>query len=116
MTIDEAIDELKSIFSNYELDLPCTDSLDIESKIIVLLEELKLSRQELNELRKYSYVQGLSDGYNKAIDDFIEKVKLKYLGVHPDELYEKYYPREICKQIKEIAEQLKAGGENEQSI
>lgn len=46
-------------------------------------------------------------GYNKAIDDFIEKVELKYLGVHPDELYDKYYPREICKQIKEIAEQLK---------
>lgn len=51
--------------------------------------------------------------YNKAIDDFIEKVELKYLGVHPDELYEKYYPREICKQIKEIAEQLKVGGKNE---
>ena len=50
---------------------------------------------------------------NKAIDDFVEKVELKYLGVHPDELYEKYYPIEICKQIKEIAEQLKAGGENE---
>ena len=45
-----------------------------------------------------------------TIDDFIEKVELKYLGVHPDELYEKYYPSEICKQIKEIAEQLKAGG------
>ena len=67
MTIDEVIDGLKSIFSNYELDLPCTDSLDIESKIIVLLEELKLSRQELNELRKYSYVQGHSDGYINAI-------------------------------------------------
>lgn len=51
--------------------------------------------------------------YNKAIDDFVEKVELKYLGVHPDELYEKYYPREICKQIKELAEQLKVGGENE---
>ena len=44
---------------------------------------------------------------SKAIDDFVEKVKLKYLGVHPDELYEKYYPMEICMQIKEIAEQLK---------
>ena len=43
----------------------------------------------------------------KAIDDFVEKVQLKYLGVHPDELYDKYYPREICKQIEEIAEQLK---------
>ena len=48
---------------------------------------------------------------NKALDDFIEKVELKYLGVHPDELYEKYYPREICKQIKEIAEQLKESAE-----
>lgn len=46
-------------------------------------------------------------GYNKAIDDFVEKVELKYLGVHPDELYEKYYPREICEQINELAEQLK---------
>ena len=53
------------------------------------------------------YEKGYSDGYNKAIDDFVEKVKLKYIGVHPDELYEKYYPREICEKIKELAEQLK---------
>lgn len=45
--------------------------------------------------------------YCKGIDDFVEKVELKYLGVNPDELYEKYYPREICEQIKEIAKQLK---------
>ena len=45
--------------------------------------------------------------YCKGVDDFVEKVELKYLGVHPDELYEKYYPREICEQIKEIAKQLK---------
>ena len=45
--------------------------------------------------------------YCKGIDDFVEKVELKYLGINPDELYEKYYPREICEQIKEIAEQLK---------
>ena len=54
-------------------------------------------------------------GYNKAIDDFVEKVKLKYLGVHPDELYEKYYPREICEQVKELAENLKVGETNEQA-
>ena len=54
--------------------------------------------------------------YCKGVDDFVEKVKLKYLGVHPDELYEKYYPREICEQIKEIAEQLKDGVENDKSI
>lgn len=47
--------------------------------------------------------------YCKGIDDFVEKVELKYLGVNPDELYEKYYPMEICEQIKEIAKQLKKG-------
>ena len=46
----------------------------------------------------------------------MEKVELKYLGVHPDELCDKHYPREICKQIKEIAEQLKVGEENDKSI
>ena len=51
--------------------------------------------------------------YYKGIDDFVEKVELKYLGVNPDELYEKYYPREICEQIKKIAKQLKAGVKNE---
>ena len=51
--------------------------------------------------------------YCKGVDDFVEKVELKYLGVNPDELYEKYYPREICEQIKKIAEQLKAGVKNE---
>lgn len=48
---------------------------------------------------------------NKVIDELIEKVELKYLGVHPDELYEPYYPSEICNQIKEIAEQLRANEE-----
>ena len=51
--------------------------------------------------------------YCKGIDDFVEKVELKYLGVNPDELYEKYYPREICEQIKEIAEQLKEQNKEE---
>ena len=45
--------------------------------------------------------------YNKGINDLVEKIELNYLGVHPDELYEKYYPREICNQVKELAEQLK---------
>ena len=50
--------------------------------------------------------------YIKAIDDLVEKIELNYLGVHPDELYEKYYPREICNQVKELADQLKVENEN----
>lgn len=47
--------------------------------------------------------------YNKGINDLVEKIELKYLGVHPDELYDRYYPIEICKQVNELAEQLKVG-------
>ena len=68
---------------------------------------------EISEEYKLGFQDGIIAGYNNAIDDFIDKVELKYLGVHADELYEKYYPREICKQIKEIGEQLKVAGENE---
>ena len=42
-----------------------------------------------------------------AIDEFVTNIKIKYLGVHPDELYEEYYPKEIVKEIEKIAEQLK---------
>ena len=66
-----------------------------------------IDTDKLNECFYYKEI------YNKAIDDFVEKIELKYLGVHPDDLYERYYPREICKQVKELAEQLKAGGEND---
>ena len=80
MTIDEAIDGLKRIFSNYELDLPCTDSLDIESGIIVLLEELKAYRENSNGYNKEYIELNRKAMYNKAIDDFkkiltIEKIK-----------------------------------------
>ena len=61
-----------------------------------------------DKLNEYLYYKEI---YNKAINDLVEKIELKYLGVHPDDLYEKYYPIEICKQVKELAEQLKAGRE-----
>ena len=64
-----------------------------------------ISTDNLNEYLYYKEI------YNKAIDDFVEKIELNYLGVHPDDLYERYYPVEICKQVKELAEQLKAGRE-----
>ena len=107
MTLDEAIDGLKRIFSNYELNLPCTDSLNIETEIIVLLEELKSSRQELNELRKYSYVQGHSDGYINAIDDFVKVVKKHDWNIRNRNENEFIYGA-----IDRLAEQLKVGDKN----
>lgn len=44
---------------------------------------------------------------NTIIDKFVSKVKLKYLGVHPDELCMTYYPEKIVETVEEIAEKLK---------
>lgn len=123
MSIDEAIDGLKRIFSNYELDLPCTDSLDIELEIIVLLEELKalknnsISIEAFERMKSKSYKKGHRQGYNKAIDDFTDKLKSEctehyidcdpYFGGIEDRILYEY-------DIEEIAEQLKAGGTNDE--
>lgn len=39
----------------------CNEVAEYHEQLAEWLEELKSSRQELNELRKHSYVQGLSD-------------------------------------------------------
>lgn len=112
MSIDEAIDGLKRIFSNYELDLPCTDSLDIESEIIVLLEELKDYRDKnkmvvridvenmdsiKDKIEEYAESQ-----YNKAIDECNKKL---------DELernYKSCYGAEIIEMNADVYEDFRA--------
>ena len=53
--------------------------------------------------------KGYADGYNKAIDDFVKAIVDRGLSSNDDKyciiLYDNY-----LKVIKEIAEQLKAGG------
>ena len=56
--------------------------------------------------------KGYADGYNKAIDDFVKAIVDRGLSSNDDKyciiLYDNY-----LKVIKEIAEQLKAGGKGE---
>ena len=117
MTIDEAITHAREVSSRKFDDMVhCIRCSEFHKQLAEWLEELKALRNGLSikcDNLNEALEKGKNIGYNKAIDDFIEKVELKYLGVHPDELYEKYYPREICKQIKELAEQLKVGVKNE---
>ena len=122
MTIDEAIVKYKEITNTDAIcpahcNISCDKCVDESKHLAEWLKELKKYKEnEFNVLKEDGqllYKQGILDGYDKALDDFVGKVELKYLGVHPDEMYEKYYPSDICKQIKEIAAQLKAGGENE---
>lgn len=111
MSIDEAITLLK--FNNKHIaDLKNDD-----------LQQLAEWLEELNELRKYSYAQGHSDGYNNAIDDFAEGLTT-YLGVEnatkygnkdaeqQRNSYDTLMKYEIADAIDDIAEQLKEGGEN----
>ena len=130
MSIDEAIAKYKEI-TNTDANCPahcnisCDKCVQESRQLAEWLEELKqykdtlLTPQMIEELKKSekqahkTAIQNamlVEDSYNNAIDDFMKKVELKFLGVHPDELCDKYYPMDICKQIKEIAEQLKAGG------
>ena len=99
MTIDEA-EKIKTVVENKDYIVQLVNT--VAKTLVEAFENLKIEDVNMFQL-----------GYSKAIDDFVEKIELKYLGVHPDDLYERYYPREICKQVKELAEQLKAGGENE---
>ena len=118
MTIDEAIaherEVAKEIYveamlchanpDDGELD-DCIQRGKYHEQLAEWLEELKSSRQELNNLRKYSYVQGFSDGYINAIDDFAVLVE-KWCRKHEQ------YNQDDLNKLMNIAEQLKAGEEN----
>ena len=98
MTLDEAIAKYNKLANNDRTCYP-----EEAQQLAQWLEELKSSRQELNELRKYSYVQGLSDGYINAIDDFAKLVEI-WCWKHEQ------YNQDDLNKLMNIAEQLKAGG------
>ncbi len=109
MTIDEAIENLKY---DIEIDMYIHD---ISTQIAEWLEELKMykslspmelvsEKQKNDRAIEYNkgFDYGFKTGYNKAIDDFAEKVIQRYHEL-PTTLG---YTEEI---VKEIAEQLKEG-------
>ena len=125
LSIDEAIARERQLAKEQrshvdtwddEYSKKCKVYAEEHEQIAEWLEELKSSRQELNELRKYSYVQGLSDGYINAIDDFAEKMNAKCDGIIKDKWNSNVAPiswteayADFKDDIDEIAEQLKAG-------
>ena len=114
MTIDEAIKQFKYDAECNRADLDLSYAEDNE-QIAKWLEELKGYRDKnkmvvhidienmdsikdkIEELTRYAESQ-----YNKAIDDFAEKVKEMYAFTILEEV-----------QLEKIAEQLKAGEQNE---
>ena len=100
MTIDEAIIELKSE-NGYYANNGMTDVAEFNTEIIRWLEEMKKYKEKPEG---YLWDEAVQQGYNKAIDDFVnackEDILCQTFGLHANG-------------IERIAEQLKAGGKNE---
>ena len=131
MTIDEAIAKYKEITNTDEncpahCNISCDKCVQESEQLAEWLEELKDYRNKnkivvrvdvenmdsikdkIEELSKYAESQ-----YNKAIDDFVQKVK-EHQYVLSDVINSKDYGM-FTIGVEQIAEQLKAGGKNEQS-
>ena len=106
MTLDEAIEQFKydAECNRADLDLSFAEDND---KIAEWLEELKSIKSDgfTDDLLN----MGFTKGYNKAIDDFSERIKqVTYTSGTESDGYYKIHA--ICERdIDEIAEQLKAG-------
>ena len=100
MTIDEAINIAKSDIK-YNKSIGCDTSY--EEQIAEWLEELKAFKEN-----KWTDIY-IKRGYNKAIDDFVEFASTMPTVEQKDGTIRPMW-------LKEMAEQLKVGGKNEQSI
>lgn len=106
MTIDEAIAKYKEITNTDAVcpahcNIPCDKCVQESEQLLGWLEELKSYRASV--FSGYMTQKMLKEEYNKAIDDI--KEKLMQNGF--------IYTQHALDVFNEIAEQLKAGGENE---
>ena len=108
MTIDEAIAKYKEI-ANTDANCPahcnisCDKCVQESGQIAEWLEELKIYQQHEIICNK-----GYNAGYNKAIDDFVKLVHKHDWNIR--NINENSF---IYGAIDTLAEQLKAGGEND---
>ena len=63
----------------------------------------------LTEIANFILLQN-KISYNKAIDDFVKALCIEYAPIS-DKMQKEY--KNVCLRFEKIAEQLKAGGENE---
>ena len=134
MSIDEAIAHAREVASeqkrrsgicvqnNSECDKfsACLKCSEEHKQLAEWLEELKILREEKSEFQiiakdiaEYNYEMGMENGYNKAVDDLLEDANEMAIEVDVDTYTMKAIGIGL---LENIAEQLKAGGENERSI
>ena len=122
MTIDEAIPKYKEITNTDAIcpghcNIPCDKCVRESEQLAEWLELLKWYEQGMEDIPSESGVlpkDVYHAGYNKAIDDFAEKLKRENKETIPT--HSGYCRMSFDEVVDEIAEQLKAGGNNEQSI
>lgn len=109
MTIDETIKKYRKLSNSDRTCYP-----EEAAQIAEWMEELKAYKEKEFDVLKQDgqllYKQGVIDGYDKAINDYTEKIQWEYLnscGLKQKEI-------EFLVNISnEVAEQLKAGGTDE---
>ena len=121
MTIDEWIEKAKlnaKVNVEYPTDEILLQEAEEYAQLANWLEELKDHRErECNHINEALYDKCYSEGYNKAIDDFVNKINESNQGHWRVTRYE--HGEAVSETmsydigtIKLIAEQLKAGGVN----
>ena len=108
LSIDEAIAKYKEITNTDAIcpahcNIPCEKCVQESEQLVEWLEELKVYQQHEIICNK-----GYNEGYNKAIDDFVKLVHKHDWNIR--NINENSF---IYGAIDTLAEQLKAGGENE---
>ena len=108
MSIDEAIAKYKEITNTDAIcpghcNIPCDKCLQESEQLAEWLEELKIYQQHEIICNK-----GYNAGYNKAVDDFVKLAKEHNWNIRNRNENEFIYGA-----IDTLAEQLKAGGEND---
>ena len=119
MSIDEAIAKYKETTNTDAIcpahcNISCDKCVDESKQIVEWLEELKELRETSCGYSKEDIELNRNAMYNKAIDDFAEKL-IRYVDCghlcSPTEV--RWSDLSVVEMVKELAEQLKAGEENE---
>ena len=118
MTLDEAIEQFKYDAECNRADLDLSYAEDNE-QVAEWLEDYKYIKQWKSDIMdsfcKYdvsSFEELVANTRNKAIDDFAKEICKMIVQSENNGNY-RFYAVEIKQAIADLAEQLKAGGENE---
>ena len=98
MSIDEA-EKIKTVVENKDYIVQLVNT--VAKTMVEAFENLKIEDVNMFQL-----------GYSKAIDDFVKEICKMIVQSENNGNY-RFYAVEIKQAIADLAEQLKAGGENE---